>query len=306
MIKRLLALMLVGMFVLTACGDPDPKNDATPVAAAPTTVPILPKIIGMSTEPGGYDALLARVGPKGVEARRIYYPDIELNGRGNDFQADMVESTIASGQMPVISYKVKDLNGFIAGNYDAAMAATKAYLEGLGVQVTATFWHEPHGDMTPAQFRAASQRFVDRMKAPNVAVGPILNGWLLDTPTNTAVFESYMDNSLLTAWDFVAVDTYQNGTNANPGTKMPGRAVTFLEDMLDTKGFPDKPIGVGEYNGLTASAITYAGNVLLDTPEVWFGLLWSGVANSNGTDWSMDDADVAAFKATKADERAGC
>jgi len=309
MIKRLLALLLVGMFVLTSCGDPEPdKDDAAPVTVSAPISPILPKIIGMSTEPGAYDDLLTRVGPDGVEARRIYFPDITADGRGAAFQNDLLMDTINSGQMPVISYKVKSISGLINGSYDAALDATREYLNGLGVQVTATFWHEPHGDMAPADFRAASQRFVDHMKAPNVAVGPILNGWLLDSATNTAKFETYMDNTLLTAWDFVAVDTYQDGTNASPGTKMPGRAVTLLAAMLDRKGFPDKPIGVGEYNGLTADTVKSAGEIMLSTPEVWFALLWSGVGNSSGTDWSMDDADVSAYKLTKDDNRAfkGC
>ena len=54
------------------------------------------------------------------------------------------------------------------------------------------------------------------MKAPDIAVGPILNGWLLDH--RVADFASYTTPSLLKPWDFVAVDSYQNGTARTPAS----------------------------------------------------------------------------------------
>ena len=56
-------------------------------------------------------------------------------------------------------------------------------------------WHEPHGDMTPEQFRKASDRFFDFMDDKDIAVGPIMNGWLLDSQVST--FASYTDANLL-------------------------------------------------------------------------------------------------------------
>ena len=115
--------------------------------------------------------------------------------------------------------------------------------------------------MDPADFRAGSQKFMDLMKAPDIAVGPILNGWLLDR--QTATFASYTSPSLLSQWDFVAVDSYQNGTAESPGKLMPARAVPLLENWMDAQGFPDKPLGLGEYNGHTAAAIAAAGQAYL-------------------------------------------
>ncbi len=44
---------------------------------------------------------------------------------------------------------------------------------------------------------------------------------------------------------------------------------------MDAQGYPDKPLGLGEYNGHTAAAIKAAGDAILSTPEVWFGLAWN-------------------------------
>ena len=259
---------------------------------------ITPKVIGSTTSADNSDALVKQLGSCGVEARRVY-AQLRSDGRS---KSTLIEEIIADGMMPVVSYKVPSVSAMIGGAYDQWMTNAKNYLNRLGVQVTATFWHEPHGDVSPAKFRTASQKFLNRMKATNIAVGPILNGWLMDA--NVPTFESYTNRALLTEWDFVAVDTYQNGTNAHPGNKLPGRAVPALASWLDSKGFPNKPIGVGEYNGLTASAIQHAGEIFLSTPEVWFALVWSGVANSTGIDWNLAGDKLKAFKATKADTRA--
>ena len=44
---------------------------------------------------------------------------------------------------------------------------------------------------------------------------------------------------------------------------------------MDDQGFPDKPLGLGEYNGHTAQTIAATGQAILSTPEVWFGLAWN-------------------------------
>ena len=82
---------------------------------------------------------------------------------------------------------------------------------------------------------------------------------------------------------------------------MPARAVPLLENWMDAQGFPDKPLGLGEYNGHTAAAIKAAGTAILSTPEVWFGLAW----NSNTETYSPLVGDrLAEYKKTKADARA--
>jgi hypothetical protein len=267
---------------------------------APST-PIAPKLIGFTTAIADYPALKAEVGPSGV--RRIYYDNIPLDGIGSLQKSGAVAEAVADHQLPVVSYKVASVDDLIAGVYDRHMTATRKWLDSFASPVAATFWHEPHGDVDPAKFRAASARFLGLMKAPYVAVGPILNGWLLDNATNTAVFETYLDDNLLAGWDFVAVDSYQNGSAEKPGTKLPGRAVSLLHAVLQRRGFPDKPIGVGEYNALTPEALADAGEKFLSHPNVWFAVAWAGVAKSTGIDWDLRGDKLTAFKATKSDPR---
>jgi hypothetical protein len=82
---------------------------------------------------------------------------------------------------------------------------------------------------------------------------------------------------------------------------MPARAIPLLARWMDSVGQPDKPIGLGEYNGYSARAIAEAGEMMLSTPELWFGLVW----NNEGTTYSPLAGDrIAAFQQTKADARA--
>lgn len=269
-----------------------PAKPAAAASAAPA------KIIGMSAPSNLWSQRIKEVGSCGVEARRIF-ASLQSDGRA---QSTLIGQAVAAGQMPVISYKVPSVATLLSGGYDSWLKATRTYLDGLNVPVTVTFWHEPHGDMAPADFRAGSQKFLDLMKSsttPEIKVGPILNGWLLDN--RVADFTSYTSKTLLTQWDFVAVDSYQNGSLAAPGTRLPARAIPMLASWMDQQGFPTKPIGLGEYNGFTAAAMKAAGEAILSTPEVWFGLAW----NSTGGSYAPLTGDrLTAYQATKADARA--
>lgn len=274
------------------------SGDTTQLRATgtfPPATPVAPKTIGMSAPSNLWDKRISEVGANGVKARRIF---ATLSSSGSS-SLPLIKEAIADGMMPVISYKVPSVATMINGGYDAWLAKLRTQLVGLNTPVTATFWHEPHGDMTPAQFRAASLKFFNIVDAPSIAVGPILNGWLLDR--RVADFAAYTDANLLNKWEFVAVDSYQSGTVANPGQSMPARAIPLLENWMDSVGHPNKPLGVGEYNGFSAKAIADAGEVLLSTPEVWFGLAW----NSQGGSYAPLTGDrITAFQKTKADARA--
>lgn len=257
--------------------------------------PIPAKRIGMSAPAYLWDQRIREVGATGVTARRIF---ADLTPTGTD-QLNLMRRAIADGMLPVISYKVPDPAVLAAGGYDTWLANLRAELTGLDAEVTATFWHEPYGDMDPATFRAASLEFLEGVDAPRIAVGPILNGWLLDRKVST--FASFTDATLLDAWEFVAVDSYQSGTPSNPGPAMPARAIPLLERWMDSMGHPDKPLGVGEYNGFTAGAVAEAGETVLSTPEVWFAAAWNSTA---GNHIPLADDRIAAFQRTKSDLRA--
>lgn len=199
---------------------------------------------------------------------------------------DIINDAVAHNTMPVISYKVPDQATLANGGYDSWLTALNGQLAALDYPVTVTYWHEPRGDFSQISlFHEGSQQFLDHITASNVAVGPILNGWLLDN--RVSEFASYTTPSLLKQWDFVAVDSYQSGDVQNPGPLMPARAIPLLETWMDDQGYPNKPLGVGEYNGFSAAAIAEAGDTILTTPEVWFGLVW----NSQGGTYAPLEGD---------------
>lgn len=276
-------------------------NVSEPASASWTVASTSPlKVIGMSAPASQWSTRLAEVGPNGIKARRIF-ADLTSNGQ---HQSNLIGQAVNAGMMPVVSYKVPSVSTLNNGGYASWLNALNTYLGGLGTVVTATFWHEPHGDMTPAEFRAGSQRFLDHLTAPNIKVGPLLNGWLLDN--RVADFASYTSPALLAAWDFLGVDTYQAGSMENPDHNKPGgRAVPKLVTWLQGQGFPNMPIAVGEYNGFTAASITYGGEQILATPTVWFGCMWNSVvADGSGLGEVLSGDRLAAFQATKADSRA--
>ena len=262
-----------------------------------TPAPSALKVIGMSAPASSWATRLAEVGPAGVNARRIY---ADLTAAGND-QASLISAAITAGMMPVISYKVPlaSVATLAAGGLDSWLAALKAYLVGLGTTVAVAFWHEPADDMPGADYCAGAQRFVDRVKAPTVKVGPVLNGWLLDNQVTT--FETYTTPALLNAWDWFGIDTYHSGTQAAPGATIPSDRMPPLLAFLASKGKATMPVGIGEYNGYTAAALAQSGEVWLSTPTLWFACVWN---NTGGKGVILSGDRLAAYKATKADPRA--
>jgi hypothetical protein len=273
----------------------DPPVVPPTATSFPPAEPGTPKVIGMSAPANLWDTRIQEVGTNGVRARRIF---ADLSESGSS-QLPLIRKAIADGMTPVISYKVPNPATLANGGYDTWLATLRTQLNDLNAPVTATFWHEPHGNMDPAVFRAASLKFFNGVDSPAIAVGPILNGWLLDR--RVADFASYTDANLLNKWEFVAVDSYQSGTPTNPGTDMPARAIPLLENWMDSVGHPDTPLGLGEYNGFSAKAIADAGEILLSTPEVWFGLAWNSTA---GAYVPLTGDRITAFQNTKADPRA--
>lgn len=253
------------------------------VTYAVTSTGASQKMCGMSAPAPVWSARLSDVGASGVTARRIF---ASFTSTGRD-QADLIEAAVDAGMMPIVSYKGTPTT--------ANVAAVRSYLNSLGVPVTATWWHEPHGDMTPAEFRSGSQVFL-AVKSPTIKVGPILNGWLLDNRLND--FASYTDSSLLAAWDFMGMDTYQSDAAS---TRIPGDRIAPLLSFLSSVGQPSKPILIGEYNGFTADAIGRSGDVFLNTPTLWVFCVWNSGPTGLGT--PLEGTRLASFRATKADAR---
>lgn len=241
-------------------------------------------IVGMSAPADKWGQRLADVGGAGIKARRIF-GDLTSDGRS---QSGLIEAAVRDGMIPVVSYK---------GTPTAAnVKAVRDYLVSLGVQVYATWHHEPHGDMTPTAFRDGSKVFLG-VKSANVKVGPILNGWLLDR--RRVDFVSYTSPELIAAWDFLGLDVYQSDAAS---TIYPGHRIPALLEVLAAAGRPDMPVVVGEYNGWTAEAIAESGRIFLDCPNVKVACMWN--SGPTGLGIPLEGDRLTAFKGTLRDPRA--
>jgi hypothetical protein len=251
-------------------------------------------MIGMSAPAKVWSERVKAVG-SGLAARRIF-GDL---GSGANSQIKLVEQAHAAGMMPVISYKVGgDAAGAAAGKFNAVAEQAAAKLASYDLPTAVTFWHEPYGDMTPAQYVAASKQLLPIFKRGQLKVGPLLNGWLLDNKQST--FASFAPDELFEIWDWVGIDTYESGTMSNPGSRKPADRIPVLRKFVDSRGY-NHPLGIGEYNGYSAKTIADAGNAILSTPNVWFGCMWN---STGGKGWELTGDRLEAFKGTLSDKRA--
>jgi hypothetical protein len=252
------------------------------------------KLIGMSAPASVWAQRVQQVG-SGLGARRIF---ADLAG-GATSQLRLVEQSHAAGLLPVISYKVGgDVAGAVGGRYNAVAAQAAARLAAFDKPTAVSFWHEPYGDLSAAQYVAASRQLLPAFRRGKLKVGPILNGWLLDN--QQATFASYCPDELFNLWDWFGIDTYEAGTMAAPGARKPAERIPALVRFLQSRGRAGLPIGVGEYNGYSASSIAAAGEALLATPNVWFGCVWNATGGK-GVELTGDR--LTAFRKALSDPR---
>lgn len=251
-------------------------------------------LVGMSAPAELWKSRVRAVGP-GLGARRIFADLAD----GPNTQIKLVEQAHAAGMLPVISYKVgNDAAGAAAGRFDKVAERAAARLASYRRSTAVTFWHEPYGDMDGELYAAASQRLLPIFKRGRLKVGPLLNGWLLDSKVSD--FAEYCPDELFELWDWFGIDTYESGTFDRPGKSKPADRIIALGEYLRSRGYGDIPLGVGEYNGYSAETIEAVGEALFTTPNVWFGCLWN---TTGGKGMEVTGDRLKAFKQTLADPR---
>jgi len=249
--------------------------------------------IGMNTPASVWSQRVAEVGP-GLASRRIF-ADL---AQGADHQMKLVEAAHDAGLLPVVSYKVGgDIAGAVAGRYNAVAEQAAAKLASFGYPTAVTFWHEPNPDLSGAEYAAASKQILPAFKRGELKVGPILNGWLLDR--QQPLFASYAPDELFDLWDWFGIDTYESGTEAKPSSFKPAEAIAKMSAFVTSRGH-DLPLGVGEYNCLSAATMAEAGEALLSTHNVWFGCVWN---QDQGSATVLTGDRLTAFRRTLADPR---
>lgn len=272
-------------------------STSTGASSQPTAPPAL---IGMSTPRSEWAASLAEVG--GVDARRIFGQLASHDG-----EVALARSEIAAGRYPVLSFKVprNDWAGAAAGKYDPQLRALVGKLAALPGRVSVTIHHEPSGDGTPQAY-AAMQRHVLPILSPpaNVDATVIVNGfwWSAKAQGYTdAEIAAWLPADVLRLAEIVAADTYQGGTTARPGENAAPK-IRGLSAWATRVGVTK--LGIGEYNGLDAAAITAAGDAVLADKRFVFAACFNSSANNRpGVDWKLTGDRLAAFKATVAKSR---
>lgn len=281
------------MLLEEEAGEVDPATGLT--AALPVVR------IGMSSPRSEWATAFAEVGS--VDARRLFG---ELASPSSI--VTLAGSEIAAGRLPILSFKVPgdDWAGVAAGRYDAQLRSLTAALDALPGRVFVTLHHEPVGDGTAASYAAMQRRALPILGAPsNVLAGVIVNGFWW-----SAGRQGYTDAEIA-AWlpadvrglaEVVAADTYQGGTTADPGEDA-GVKIRRMSAWATRVGV--RRLGIGEYNGLDADAITSAGDAILDDPRFVFGSCFNSSENNRvGVDWALTGDRLEAFQATVAAARA--
>ena len=251
--------------------------------------------IGMASPKAEWDMRLAQVGS--IDARRLYDDLASV-----DATVAIARTEIAAHRRPVLSFKIpgNDWAGAAAGRYDTQIRALATQLAALPGRVFVAIHHEPQGDGTPAQY-AAMQRHVLPLLSPpsNVDAGVIVNGFwwsAMGQGLNDTEIAQWLPADVLRLSEIVACDTYQGGTTDAPGENA-GVKITRFSAWAARVGVTR--LGIGEYNGLNAAAITAAGNAILADHHFVFACIFNSSANNRpGVDWTLTGSRLTAFQAT--------
>lgn len=253
-------------------------------------------LIGMSAPSNLWARRVSEVGA-GLSSRRIF---ADLRD-GPMAQIRMVEQAHSANQLPVISYKVGgDIARAASGGFNDVAQQAAAKLASYNKPVAVAVWHEPNGDLSPAQYAAISRQLLPIFKRGAVKVGPILNGFLLDRQEQE--FGAFCPEELFRIWQWVGIDTYESGTMSNPGSAKPADRIPALRRYVRSRGYDHLPLGIPEYNGYSGATIAAVGEAMFADPNVWFGCVWNS-EGPKGTALSGDR--LNGFRRTLSDPRAG-
>lgn len=286
--RKHLAGSFLGLAALVSVGVAAPAAFAEPAPGQPA--------IGMSAPVDQWSTRLDEVSPPGVDARRLF---AELGS--DQGKVNIAKAEILAGRLPILSVKIpnNDWAGAAAGKYDALYIDLANRLQALPGKTVLVVHHEPIGDGSPADFVAMQVQLMPLARPlSNVIVGVILNGFMWSARSqgySDAEIEAWAPLRLRQAVEVLAADTYHGGTMENPGEDA-GVKIARMSAWADRKGYV-KPLGIGEFNGLTAAAITNACNAMFADPRFMFGNVFnSNENNREGIEWVLTGARLTAFK----------
>lgn len=258
-----------------ALGVVNPTAEATPGAAATAAAASTKAKIGMSAPVATWSQRVKEVGP-GLQARRIFL---------TSFTAGMSLPTKAcnDGMYPIISLRTGGYSWaqVAAGQADAQLKAMATKLAALPCDVFVAIHHEPYGDGAPADWAKMQVHALPILGVDaGVKVGVIANGWMWSSMKKgytDAEIAQYIPKSVIAVSDVIAADTYQSRATGEDGAAKMKNMAAWARRVGGVKA-----LGVGEFNAVTATAITNAMNELKSEPLFAWGCVW----NSNGSSWA--------------------
>lgn len=276
------------------------KNDTTASAnktikfgAAAVTPPTTgaPIVFGMSAPDDKWDERLVQVGGKtNIKFRRIFYQNLTQTNYSK------VQESLDDGMVPVISWKVAPYTWAQVGSgqADSALQSLVTRLNAIPGKKHLVLHHEPAGDGTAADFVAMQLRALPILKtAQQATVGPIANGWWWSAKSQgytDAEIAQWLPDSVINLSDVIASDTYQDESLNEDGSIKALRMAAWAK----RKGNVDA-LGIGEFNGWEASAVTNVMNVVKAEPLYKWALVWNSGPTGLGTPLEGDR--LEAFKA---------
>lgn len=232
-------------------------------------------IVGLNVDqPSQWDSRMAEVGGAGkIKARRVYGGATISPTTGiASGKLDLVKQARDAGMLPIFSYKTGNLN-----DDDMKRGTEKVgdQLEAIGVPCTASYHHEPRGDMTTAEFVRRQKMLMPLLERSNLSRGPILNGFLSES--NWTELEAWCPDELFssTYWQWWGADCYQQGSLTNPAQPWARRRMERCRAFLDSRGYTDWKILVGETNGFSAASMTDCMEGGYDPANgIWVTCMW--------------------------------
>lgn len=259
----------------TSSGNTGTGTVATPTTPAPASAANAK--FGMSAPTDKWNERLAQVGATNINFRRIFRV-------GFDDSLTKVSESINAGMTPIISWKTDPYSWAQVGSgaADADLHSLVTRLNAIPGKKILILHHEPAGDGTAQDFVAMQLRALPILSTANDAeVGIIANGWWWSAQNqgySDSEIAEWIPTSLKNVCDFIAADTYQDEALVEDGGVKASRMAAWAKRTGNVSA-----LGIGEFNGLTASAITNVMNVVKAEPLYKWAAVWNSGPTGLGT-----------------------
>jgi len=250
-LSRRTALRLIGGAVAVPAALASVPGAASPAAAAPRRSAAQwgghqpGKIfLGMSSVTG-ITAATSATGAVGLQ-RSFYDWD---DGAREDAT---VAADHAANRLPWISFKPPNSRAgawaaVASGSLDSDLRARARRYAAYQKPTVLTFHHEPTNDIAgtgkdwAAAYLHTRAVIKDEIGASKIRFVPIIGDWAFNPKNQDANAGQFLTNDVLGASAFLGVDLYQNASMVGYAQR-----VGFIKSFLNSRGFPDKMIGLGE------------------------------------------------------------